>query len=124
MSLARLRVLIVDDHPGLVKAVTRLLAFDYDVVGSVPDGGGLLEAAQRLQPDVVVLDMNLPNVKGLNACRQLTQAKPEIKAVIFTAADDPDLRRRAFEAGATAFVNKLALDELLSTLERLRANHG
>ena len=124
MSLARLRVLIVDDHPGLVKAVTRLLAFDYDVVGSVPDGGGLLEAAQRLQPDVVVLDMNLPNVKGLNACRQLTQAKPEIKVVIFTAADDPDLRRRAFEAGATAFVNKLALDELLSTLERLRANHG
>jgi CheY-like chemotaxis protein len=73
----RLRVLIVDDHPGLVKAVSRLLAWDYDVVGSVADGSGLLEAVQNLQPDVIVLDVNLPNVDGLKACRQITQLNPK-----------------------------------------------
>ena len=91
----RLRVLVADDHPGIVKAVTRLLTLSYDVAGSVADGSGLLAAAQQLRPDVIVLDVNLPNVDGLKACRQITQALPEMKVVVFTAVDDPDVRRRA-----------------------------
>ena len=122
MSTARLRVLIVDDHPGVVKALTRLLMFEFDVVGSVADADGIPEAVQRLRPDVIVLDMNLPNVGGLDACRDIKAAAPQAQVVIFTAMDDPELRQRALEAGATAFVNKLAVDgELLSTLRRLRA---
>ena len=107
---SRLRVLIVDDHPGLVRAVCRLLGCDYDVVGSVADASALLEAAHDLEPDVIVLDLNLPNVDGLKACRQITQANPKMKVIVFTAGDDPDIRRRAFEAGASAFVDKLAHD--------------
>ena len=92
-------------------------------MGSVVDGGELLQAAQRLRPDVIVLDVNLPNVDGLKACRQITQAYPEMKVIVFTAVDDPDVRRRAFEAGASAFVHKLALvDDLLSAVERLDAD--
>src|SRR5688500_18184554 len=56
---------------GMAKAVTRVLALDCEVVGSVADGSAVLEAAQRLQPDVIVLDVNLPNVNGLEACRQI-----------------------------------------------------
>lgn len=122
---SRLRVLVADDHPGMVRAVSRLLAPSYDVVGSVADGAGLLEAAGRLRPDVIVLDVHLPNVDGLAACRLVTQANPEMQVVIFSAADNPALKRRALEAGAFAFVNKLAaVDNLLSTLKRLDAERG
>ena len=101
-------MLLADDYPEMVKAVCRLLALDCDVVGSVADGSALLEAAQRLQPDVIVLDLNLPNVHGLEACRQITQVNPEMKVIVFTAMNDPDIRQRSFEAGASAFVSKMA----------------
>ena len=116
----RPRVLIADDHPDLVKAMTRVLALDYEVVGVVADGGAVLEAAQRLRPDVIVLDLNLPNVNGLDACRQVTQVMPDTKVIVFTAMDDPHLRQRALEAGASAFVCKVAGDcDLLATINRL-----
>ena len=73
----RPRVLVVEDHPAMAKAVCRMLALDYEVVGSVADGSAVVEAAQRLQPDVIVLDLNLPNVNGLEACRQIVQVNPE-----------------------------------------------
>ena len=121
----RLRVLIADDHPGLVRAVSRLLAMHYDVVGSVAGGSGLLEAAQHLRPDVIVLDVNLPDADGLTACRQITQDNPEMKVIVFTAVDDPEVRQRAFEAGAAAFVNKLGLvDNLLSAVKSLDDNRA
>ena len=122
---SRLRVLIADDHPSILRAVSRLLAQDYDVVGSVADGSGLLETAQHLRPDVIVLDVKLANVDGLEVCRQITQVNPAMKVIVFTAVDDPGVRRRAFEAGASAFVNKLAFDgDLLSAVKRLDANRG
>ena len=77
----RPRVLLADDYPEMVTAIGRWLALDCEVVGSVADGGAVLEAARRLQPDVIVLDLNMPNVNGLEACRQITQANPEIKVI-------------------------------------------
>ena len=73
----------------MVKAVSRLLALDCEIVGSVADGSALLEAAQRLQPDVIVLDVNLPNVHSLEACREITRVNPTTKVIMFTAMDDP-----------------------------------
>ena len=102
----RPRVLIAEDHPGVAKAVCRVLALDCEVVGSVADGSAVLEAAQRLQPDVIVVDLNLPNVNGLEACRQITQVNPEAKVIVFSAMNDPDVRQRSFEVGASAFVSK------------------
>ena len=68
---------VADDYPDMVKAVSRLLALDCEVpLGSVPDGSALLEAAQRLRPDVIVLDVNLPNGHSLEACRELTRRLP------------------------------------------------
>ena len=121
----RPRVLIADDHADLVKAVGRLLAVDCDVVGTVADGSAVLEAAQRLRPDVIVVDLNLPNVNGLDVCRQITQAHPEIKVIVFTAMNDPDVRQQSVEVGAAAFVFKMAGDgDLLSTVKRVCADAG
>ena len=118
----RPRVLLADDYPDMVKAVSRLLTPDCDVVGTVTDGSALLEAAQQLRPDVIVLDLNLPNVHGLEACRQITQAHPEIKVIVFTAMGGPDVSQLSFAAGASAFVSKLAFaNDLLSTIKRLCA---
>src|SRR4249919_2294475 len=75
----RPRVLIAEDHPSVAKAVCRLLALDCEVVGSVADGNEVVEAAQRLRPDAIVVDLNLPNVNGLEACRQIMQATPDVK---------------------------------------------
>ena len=120
----RPRVLIADDYPEVVKAVSRLLALDYEIVGSVADGGALLEAVQRLRPDVIVLDLNLPNANGLEACRQATRANPETKVIIFTAANEPEVAQASLAAGATAFVSKTAVEDLLSALKGICVDRG
>ena len=120
----RLRVLLADDYPDMVKAVSRLLAEDCEIVGSVADGSALLETAQRLQPDVIVLDVNLPNVHSLEACREMTRVNPRMKVIMFTAMADPNAGQVFVEAGACAYVSKLASVELLSIIKRLGADPG
>ena len=119
----RPRVLLADDHAGIVTALGRWLAPDCEVVGSVAEGGALLEAAARLLPEVIVLDLNMPNVNGLEACRQVTQAMPGMKVIVLTAVSDADIMQRALAAGASAFVVKGAIaEDLLSTIKRLCAD--
>ena len=122
-DVSRPRVLIAEDHPGVSKAVCRVLALDCDVVGTVADGNAVLEAVQRLQPDVIVVDVNLPNVNGLEACRQIMQLNPEAKVIVFSAMNDPDIRQRSLEVGASAFVCK-GTGDLLSTVKRLCDDRG
>jgi len=121
---ARPRVLLADDYPDMVTAVSRLLALDCEIVGSVADGSALLEAAQRLRPDVIVLDVNLKNFHSLEACREITRVNPEMKVIVFTAMDDPNVSKAFFEAGASAFISKLASDDLLATITRLSVGRG
>ena len=120
----RPRVLLADDYPDIVKAVSRLLALDCEIVGTVADGSALLETAQRLQPDVIVLDVNLPHVDSLAACREITRVSPEMKVIMFTAGADPGAGQEFLEAGASAFVSKLASMELLSIIKRLSGHGG
>jgi len=119
----RPRVLLADDYTDIVHAVSRLLALDCEVVGSVEDGSALLPAVQRLQPDVIVLDVNLPNVHSLEACREITRVNPMTKVIIFTAVD-PAATQAFLEAGASAFVSKMAAGELLPTIKRLCIDQG
>ena len=121
----RPRVLIAEDHPAVAKSICRALAMDCDVAGTVANGSAVITAAQRLQPDVIVIDLNLPNVNGLELCRQITQVKLKTKVIVFTAMDDPDVRDRSFELGASAFVSKTAGDgSLLATVKRLCDDAG
>jgi len=117
--------MIADDYPEMVKAVSRVLAKDCDVVGTVADGSALLDAAERLQPDVILLDLSLPNANGLEICRQIARAHPQIRVIVFTALGDPDLDQRSFEFGASAFVSKMGdKGDLLSTIKRLSIDRG
>ena len=116
----RPRVLVAEDHADMAKAICRVLALECEVVGRVEDGSAVVEAALRLRPDVIVIDLNLPSINGLEVCRQITHTNPEMKVIVFTAMNDPDVRARAFELGASAFVSKLAVaSELLETVKRL-----
>jgi len=116
-------VLIAEDHPGVSKAICRMLSLECDVVGNVADGSAVLEAVQRLEPDVVVVDLNLPHVHGLEVCRQIKQVNSDARVVVFSAMNDPDLRQRSIEVGASAFVCK-GTGDLLSTVKRLCDDRG
>src|SRR5277367_1083797 len=100
------RVLLADDHRLLVEAFRALLEPHYEVVGTVFDGHALLETAPLLHPDVVVLDIAMPLLNGLDAGRQLKEKMPEVKLVFLTMSQDFDLAAQAMEAGASAYVLK------------------
>jgi DNA-binding NarL/FixJ family response regulator len=115
----RPRVLLADDYAGILTALQRLLEPACEVVGSVTDGSALIEAARRLQPDVIVVDVAMPEINGLDACHHITRMTPHAKVVVLTAAADTALRQRAFSVGASAFVLKsLVADDLLPAIRR------
>jgi DNA-binding NarL/FixJ family response regulator len=114
----RPRVLLADDYVGLLTAWRRLLEPAFEVVGCVRDGRALLEAAAALIPDVIVADLSMPQINGLDACRQIKTAIPETKIILITAGGDEWVARAAFEAGASAFVLKhSAADDLLTAIQ-------
>jgi DNA-binding NarL/FixJ family response regulator len=115
----RPRVLLVDDHPGIVQALGRVLAPACDVVGVVTDGREVAGAAARLQPVVIVLDLNLPNVSGLDVCRQITRDNPQTKVIVITAMADDAMRDEALAAGASGFVHKSAANDLIVAIQRV-----
>jgi DNA-binding NarL/FixJ family response regulator len=122
-SSGRPRVLIADDHPGMVGSLQRLLAFDCDVVGTVDDGAALLESAARLQPDVVVADLNMPTVNGLEACLQLRRRNPAMKVILLSGTDDTQIAEHALSIGASAYLVKSTLvpGQLVETIKRVCA---
>ena len=115
----RPRVLLVDDHPGVAKAIGRALAPECDVVGVVADGREVADAAARLQPVVIVVDLNLPNMSGLDVCRQITQNNPLVKVIVITAMADDAFRDEALAAGASGFVQKSAAGDLITAIRRI-----
>jgi DNA-binding NarL/FixJ family response regulator len=113
----RPRVLLADDHRMVAEGLRRLLADDFDLVGMVEDGRALVAAARKLRPDVIVADITMPQLNGIDALRQLKKQNPEIKVVFLTMHQDRAYARRALEAGAAGFVLKhSASDELLMAI--------
>lgn len=118
--MKRPRVLLADDHQMLLDALKQLLEPDYEVVGLVTDGRALLKAAEKLRPDIIVLDIAMPRLNGLDAARQLRQSIPNAKLVFMTMNEDPYLVGEAFRAGASAFLLKQAAGlELNEAIERV-----
>ena len=95
------RVLLADDHTLLLGALEKLLADECDVVGQVSDGRALVEAAEQLKPDVIVLDISMPLLNGVDAARQIKQKLRNVKIVFLTMNEDADLAAEAFRAGAS-----------------------
>ena len=115
----RPRVLLVDDHPGIVRALSRLLSTECDVVGVMADGREVADAAARLQPVVIVVDLNLPDVSGLDVCRQIKDSNPRVKVVVISARIDEAIRDEALAAGASGFFEKSAANELIDAIRRI-----
>jgi len=115
----RPRVLLVDDHPGIVRALSRLLSTDCDVVGVMADGREAADAPARLQPVVIVVDLNLPDVSGLDVCRQINHNNPRVKVIVISARIDEAIRDEALAAGASGFFEKSAANELVVAIRRL-----
>mgnify|MGYP001570871655 CR=1 FL=1 len=119
------RILLADDHALVLEGFRRILEGHYDLVGTVGDGCALLEAAKTLQPDVVILDVSMPLLNGIDAAAQLKKICPQAKIIVMTMHADTDYVRSAFEAGASAYILKRsAVDELEQAIRAVLAGHS
>jgi len=106
VTMNRPRVLLADDHRIVSEGLKGLLADDFELVGMVEDGRALIAAAKELKPDVIVVDITMPHINGIDAVVQLKKDHPRIKIVFLTMHQDPAYARRALKAGAEGFVLK------------------
>jgi DNA-binding NarL/FixJ family response regulator len=104
--VSRPRVLLADDHRVVSEGLKHLLAEDFELVGMVEDGRTLVTVAKKLKPDVIVADITMPHLNGIEAMIQLKKDNAGIKVVFLTMHQDPAYARRALEAGAAGFVVK------------------
>jgi DNA-binding NarL/FixJ family response regulator len=115
----QIRVLLVDDHQVLADALTLLLRTqdDLDVLAVLPDAEKALRIVDEMQPDVVVMDVDLPGMNGITATRRIVAARPETRVIVLTALMDPEVVEGAAAAGAIGFVSKQrAADDLLGAI--------
>ena len=112
------RLMMADDHTILVEAFRKLLEPQYDIVGTVSDGRALLDIAPQLRPDVVILDIGMPLMNGLEAGLRLKEVMPNVKLIFLTMNEDPDLAMEAMRSGASGYLLKSsAAEELLRAIQ-------
>jgi DNA-binding NarL/FixJ family response regulator len=118
--MTRPRVLLADDHTLLLGAFEKLLSGECEIVGQVGDGRALVAAAENLKPDLIVLDISMPLLNGLEAARQIKQKLRNVKLVFLTMNEDADLAAEAFRAGASAYLLKRSVaSELLTAIREV-----
>ena len=120
----RIRVLLVDDHSIMREGLQSMLAGseELEVVGQARDGEEAVRAAAELLPDVVVMDVMMPNKDGVEACREIMDAAPDIRVVMLTASTEEDAVIEAVAAGATGYLQKVSgMDRLLDTIRQVAA---
>ena len=118
MSEPRNRVLLADDHPMMREGLRKLLEPDHEVVGEVTDGLALLAAAERLRPDLIITDISMPGIDGIEATRRLRGIVPRARILILSIHTDPTWVRGAFDAGAHGYLSKTSAPEEIETAVR------
>ncbi len=114
------RILLADDHPLFLDGVRRLLEEKYEVVGTVSDGKSLVLAAQQLRPDIVVVDISMPEMNGLAAAQAIHRAVPSTKFIVLSVHSDPAYVTEAFRVGVRGYVSKRAAGvELLTAIRQV-----
>ena len=116
--MRRPRILLADDHRIVVEGLRGLLEPEFEIVGIVEDGRALLEAAEKLRPDVIVADISMPLLNGIDSVRQIKKTNEEIRVVFLTMHPDVTYAASAFEAGASGYVLKhSAPSELVTAIQ-------
>jgi DNA-binding NarL/FixJ family response regulator len=121
------RVLVVDDHPAFRRALTSALKMvdGFEVAGEAGGGVAACEEAQSLQPDVVLMDLSMPDLSGIDAMKRIHERSPDVPVVILTAHADPGVEKEAREAGASGFLAKgVGLEELVVVLHEVSVPAG
>ena len=116
--MARARILLADDHSLILTGIRALLGVEIDVVGQVEDGRALVDEALRLRPDLVILDVAMPLLNGIEAAHQIRKAWPEARLLFLTMHADPFYLREALHAGARGYLLKSSANEELHTAIR------
>lgn len=118
MSIAsRARVMIADDHKLVAEALRRFLVVDFDVITTVNDGRSLVQAAEALRPDVIVVDIGLPLLNGLDAGERIKRVLPGVRLIFMTITREPEIIAEAFRRGASGYVAKTsAVTELVTAI--------
>ena len=112
--MRRIRILLADDHTMICAGFRKLLEPEYEVVGAVGDGRALLKAAEELKPDLVLVDVGMPLLNGLDAARKLKKLMPRVKLIFLTMNPDSDVASEALQIGASGYLLKNSqADELL-----------
>jgi DNA-binding NarL/FixJ family response regulator len=118
--MSRARVLVADDHALMLEGVVSLLQDKFDVVAAVTDGALLVDAAIRLRPDIVITDVSMPRLNGIQAFEQLKAAGCDAKVIVLTAHTDVALAEQLIRCGASGVVTKLlAASELVPAVEHV-----
>ena len=121
--MSRPRVLLADDHPLFLAGLRSLVESECEVIGEASDGRALVEAASRLKPEVIVLDISLPLLNGIDAARQIKKEQPETKILFLTMHANVAYLKEALAAGATGYLLKTsAREELLGALRDVVRN--
>lgn len=116
--MSRKRVLLADDHAMFQEGLERLLSTSYDIAGRVQDGRALVEKAAELTPDLIVADISMPGLNGIEAIREMKAAGIDARVVLLTMHEDPDYAIEALNAGALGYcVKHSASSELMSALD-------
>ena len=120
----RPRLLLADDHTLLLEGIRLMLEPEFDLVGTVEDGQALLAAAKTLKPDVILLDISMPVLNGIDAARRLRKLLPSAKLIFLTMHADQDYVAEAFRAGAMGYLLKrAAASELLAAIRAVLKGH-
>jgi len=122
--LTGLRVLLADDHKAMLERVKRLLDSEFEVVGAVDNGQALVDSATELNPDVLVVDISMPVLNGIDAVRQIRKLGSKARVIFLTVHEDPDMVPACFDAGALGFVVKSRLaSDLIPAIQFALTNH-
>ena len=118
--MGRPRILLADDHTLIVEGFRKLLETEFEIVGVASDGRALLAAALQEKPDVIILDIGMPFLSGIDAGRELKRLVPRTRLIVLTMNEDPDIAREALRQWASAYlVKKSAGTELISAVREV-----
>lgn len=122
--MRRARVLLVDDHALLLDGLRRMLESEFELVGAVTNGSDLATLTEQLQPDIIVLDISMPQMSGIEAARELRERGRQAKIIFLTMHKDSSYVKEAFRAGASGYVLKHAAgSELVRALREVMEGH-